>query len=88
MPGDATSLYISGSPGCGKTALVNSVIATAVLDENKVKVLSVNCMALKSIDALWERLVDAFGGVKTKARSKAKGHALVELTLKGLKTKW
>ncbi|KAJ7282967.1 hypothetical protein C8J57DRAFT_1219121 [Mycena rebaudengoi] len=53
-----TSLYISGSPGTGKTALVNSVI-------------SINCMALNSVDALWERLVEELGGTSDKKRKTA-----------------
>jgi hypothetical protein len=41
-------LYSSGSPGCMKTALVNSILATsdAELLANNITLVSVNCMAL------------------------------------------
>jgi cell division control protein 6 len=46
---DGTSvLYISGSPGIGKTALVYSILRT--LDVT-VRVVSINCMALDSVNA-------------------------------------
>ncbi|KAH6914486.1 Cdc6B protein [Coprinopsis sp. MPI-PUGE-AT-0042] len=45
-----TSLFISGSPGTGKTALVNSVVGDIAQD--KAMVLFINCMALKTVDAL------------------------------------
>ncbi|KAJ7899034.1 P-loop containing nucleoside triphosphate hydrolase protein [Mycena leptocephala] len=61
-----TSLYISGSPGTGKTALVNSVLRT--LDINQVKVITINCMALNSVDTLWERLIEELGATADKKR--------------------
>ncbi|KAJ7085858.1 P-loop containing nucleoside triphosphate hydrolase protein [Mycena crocata] len=63
---DHTSLYISGSPGTGKTALVNSVLRT--LDTHQVKVITINCMALNSVDSLWERLTEELGGTADKKR--------------------
>ena len=38
-------LYISGSPGTGKTALVNSIIASTKVAED-VKVVLINCMTI------------------------------------------
>ncbi|KAF8210640.1 P-loop containing nucleoside triphosphate hydrolase protein [Mycena galopus ATCC 62051] len=64
-----TSLYISGSPGSGKTALVNSVLCA--LDDNQVKVVTINCMALNSVDSLWERLIEEFGATADKKRKTA-----------------
>ncbi|KAJ7772656.1 P-loop containing nucleoside triphosphate hydrolase protein, partial [Mycena maculata] len=64
-----TSLYISGSPGTGKTALVNSVIRT--LSADQIKVIMINCMALNSVDALWERLIEELGGAADKKRKTA-----------------
>ncbi|KAF7361619.1 hypothetical protein MVEN_00505100 [Mycena venus] len=64
-----TSLYISGSPGTGKTALVNAVLRT--LDVNQVKVITINCMALNSVDTLWERLVEELGATADKKRKTA-----------------
>lgn len=84
-----TSLYISGSPGSGKTALVNSVIRS--LDTN-AKVISINCMALNSLDALWERLLEDLqqdpkrkGTAKSK---KTKARDAVESLLSNCRTKW
>lgn len=82
------SLYVSGSPGCGKTALVNSVLASISEEDSYVRVVSLNCMALNGIDALWERLAEALGTSKTKTRGKAKGRAAVEHVLKHMTTKW
>ncbi|KAJ6587204.1 P-loop containing nucleoside triphosphate hydrolase protein [Mycena vulgaris] len=64
-----TSLYISGSPGTGKTALVNSILRTLGVDH--VKVITINCMALNSVDTLWERLIEELGGPADKKRKTA-----------------
>ncbi|KAJ6498999.1 P-loop containing nucleoside triphosphate hydrolase protein [Mycena sanguinolenta] len=64
-----TGLYISGSPGSGKTALVNSILRT--LDDNHVKVVTINCMALNSVDVLWERLIEELGTTADKKRKTA-----------------
>ncbi|KAJ7497591.1 P-loop containing nucleoside triphosphate hydrolase protein [Mycena latifolia] len=64
-----TSLYISGSPGTGKTALVNSVLRT--LGADQVKIITINCMALNSVDALWERLIEELSGSAEKKRKTA-----------------
>ncbi|THH30928.1 hypothetical protein EUX98_g3253 [Antrodiella citrinella] len=57
-------LYISGSPGTGKTALVNTVLNSMQSDlaVAEVESIAVNCMALNSVEALWIRLVEALGG--------------------------
>lgn len=62
----STSLYISGSPGTGKTALVNSVISQSAIPPT-IRVITINCMALNDIDFLWSRLADEFS---TKAKTK------------------
>ena len=64
-----TSLYISGSPGTGKTVFVNSVISETAIPPT-FKVVTVNCMALNDLDLLWSRLVDEFSSAKAKARKK------------------
>lgn len=59
---DSSALYISGSPGTGKTALVNAVFG-ALADQLKVQgvqILAVNCMALDGVDAVWQRLAEFF----------------------------
>ncbi|KAK7005793.1 AAA domain-containing protein, partial [Favolaschia claudopus] len=63
------SLYISGSPGTGKTALVNSILRG--IDLGNAKVISINCMALNSVDALWERLVEELNPAADKKRKTA-----------------
>ena len=81
-------LYVSGSPGTGKTALVNSIISKLKLNEN-VKVLFLNCMALPSMDALWQRLEDELVDFAPKTRqskrqttkSKLQGRDLVTSVL-------
>ncbi|KAJ7217743.1 P-loop containing nucleoside triphosphate hydrolase protein, partial [Mycena pura] len=87
-----TSLYISGSPGTGKTALVNSILRT--LPVGQVKVIMINCMALNSIDALWERLIEELGANvekknrKTASRTKKlQGRETVDALLAALPNK-
>lgn len=86
---NVSTLYISGSPGTGKTALVNSVLRT--LDAT-VKVVSINCMALNSVDALWDQLLDEFDrgkkGKTTGRGKKMRGKEGVETILSELQTKW
>lgn len=57
---DHTSLYISGSPGTGKTALVNDVLRTARgnFETHGVRATLINCMALKGVDAIWDSLAE------------------------------
>ncbi|KAJ6625869.1 P-loop containing nucleoside triphosphate hydrolase protein [Mycena sp. CBHHK59/15] len=85
-----TSLYISGSPGTGKTALVNSIVRTLSPD---IKVVTINCMALNTVDALWERLIEELGGAPEKKRKtagrvkKVQGRDAVDALLAGLSAK-
>ncbi|KIK67494.1 hypothetical protein GYMLUDRAFT_37626 [Collybiopsis luxurians FD-317 M1] len=62
------SLYISGSPGSGKTALINSVLRSLEDELADVKVITINCVALDDIDALWQRV---FEELDTSKQSKA-----------------
>ena len=64
-----TSLYISGSPGTGKTALVTSTLAT--MKTSDVLTAYINCMGLKDVDVLWSRVLAALGepSVSTKAKT-------------------
>ncbi|GAW07798.1 P-loop containing nucleoside triphosphate hydrolase protein [Lentinula edodes] len=83
------NLYISGAPGCGKTALVNSILNSLELDDTRI--VNVNCMALKNIDALWDFLVDEFDGLLQKKRKsgmkKGNGREAVEALLYGMSTR-
>ncbi|KAI0302555.1 P-loop containing nucleoside triphosphate hydrolase protein [Russula brevipes] len=72
-------LYISGSPGCGKTALVNSILAASEVEllENNVNLVVVNCMALNSLEAVWERLTEELG-FSDKRRGKTRSREVAE----------
>lgn len=89
-----STLYVSGSPGTGKTALVNAVLAAmeAKLQAKGTRVLSVNCMALAGVDAVWQRLADILGsGCKVAGRgkkSKQTPKQVVEKALTASKQKW
>lgn len=89
-PEQAATLYISGLPGTGKTALVNDVIRGMELDT--ARVVMINCMALKDVESLWDRLQEELGdSAKPKGRGrpkKLKGREAVEQTLSASTTKW
>jgi cell division control protein 6 len=82
-------LYISGSPGCGKTALVNSMLTTFRIEllENNIKVVFVNCMALSGLEAVWERLIEELGSPR-KRNGKARNSDIVEKMFAGRTSKW
>ncbi|KAI0743785.1 P-loop containing nucleoside triphosphate hydrolase protein [Daedaleopsis nitida] len=69
----SSALYISGSPGTGKTALVNSVLSALSdqLRDQGVQVMVVNCMALDGIDSVWDRLAELLANGK-KATGRAR----------------
>ncbi|KAG0703233.1 P-loop containing nucleoside triphosphate hydrolase protein [Suillus ampliporus] len=85
-----TSLYISGTPGTGKTALVNSVLRSLEKSEetSDLKVISINCMALTGVDPLWDRLSEELSRTKPSKNgakpSRAKGKQAVEKALSSL----
>jgi cell division control protein 6 len=82
-------LYISGSPGCGKTALVNSILATSEVEllENNINLVSINCMALNGLEAVWERLVEELGS-SDKRKVKTRNCEVVENLLSNGTSKW
>lgn len=86
-----TNLYISGSPGTGKTVLVNALIQSLGSDLNGTKIITVNCMALKNVEALWERLSEEFQGPckrkQSRSTAKGKGKEAVEDILSSLDSK-
>ncbi|KAJ3992489.1 P-loop containing nucleoside triphosphate hydrolase protein [Lentinula boryana] len=80
------SLYISGSPGCGKTALMSSILDSLQLDGTRI--INVNCMALTNFESLWDRLIDEFDGVLQKKRksgiTKGNSREVIESLLSGM----
>lgn len=64
-------LYVSGTPGTGKTALVNSIIASTNV-AGDVKVVFINCMAITGMDALWEKLAGELVAGPVRGRSSGK----------------
>ncbi|EAU91155.1 Cdc6B protein [Coprinopsis cinerea okayama7 len=83
-----TSLFISGSPGTGKTALVNSVVQNIGKDTSIVTVF-VNCMTLKTVDALLNQFADVLRSKQghTSRAKKAKVQNDVNSLLLSLDTK-
>jgi cell division control protein 6 len=72
-----TSLYVSGAPGTGKTALVNEVLSSSfVKDTNltgmSVRVIHINCTALggtkDAFTRVWERCAEELGFSKDSTR--------------------
>lgn len=61
-------LYVSGTPGTGKTALVNSILSNISLD-NDVKTIFLNCMAIPNMDSLWQRLEEELSDVAPRTKS-------------------
>ena len=65
-----TSLYISGSPGTGKTALVNDVLrmSRGNFDAHGIRASLINCMALKGVDAVWDNLAEVLDEDRVEGR--------------------
>ena len=82
-------LYISGTPGTGKTALVNAILGDMKqqLDAAGASVITVNCMAVNDVDALYDKLVDDLNnhsgrgkkGVKTRKPKETSLQAMTRL---------
>jgi len=87
-----SNIFISGSPGTGKTALINTLIRQLSADNpTDLRVISINCMALKTLDSLWERILEELADASPKKRpagKKLKGREAVRSMLDTLKVKW
>ncbi|KAI0674986.1 P-loop containing nucleoside triphosphate hydrolase protein [Trametes maxima] len=82
-----STLYVSGSPGTGKTALINAVLSAmdAQLQSKNALVLSVNCMALDGAEAVWQRLAEVLGcGGKAPGRSRKSKESSKQIVEKAL----
>ncbi|KDQ15196.1 hypothetical protein BOTBODRAFT_54810 [Botryobasidium botryosum FD-172 SS1] len=61
-----TSMYISGAPGTGKTALVTDVLRElAACNEGMIETTYVNCMGIKEVSGVWERVVESIAAEKS-----------------------
>ena len=82
----ASILYISGTPGTGKTALVNSVLdgVKVELEMAQVSVVTVNCMALNDVDALYMRLTEELGKSSILGKKAGRGNKVKETALQAL----
>jgi cell division control protein 6 len=87
-----TTLYISGLPGTGKTALVNSILHDIDAESSPIKVIFINCMALSGIEALWDRLLEQLQtGAKRKVGGRTKqtrARDALDSILSTMTTKW
>lgn len=86
------SLYVSGSPGTGKTALVNDILSKHQESQENVQVLSLNCMAFNDVDALWDKMIEVFGDAhaskSTTKGKKARGREVIVKLLAKTASKW
>ncbi|PWW76256.1 cell division control protein Cdc6 [Tuber magnatum] len=59
-------LYVSGPPGCGKSALLSEVMADLGADQSEtVKTAYVNCMAVKDPKGIYFKLLEEFFAEET-----------------------
>lgn len=85
-----SSLFVSGTPGTGKTALVNSVLAGLECCHD-LRVITINCMALNNVDDLWDCLcenVETSTLVKRTKAVKPKGKRLLDKILASQERRW
>ncbi|XP_064598385.1 cell division control protein 6 homolog [Liolophura sinensis] len=66
--GSSGSLYISGAPGTGKTAVLTTVI-DKIQKKYHCKTVYVNCMTLKDSQAIFSRLASDITGKQTTCRT-------------------
>lgn len=67
-------LYISGSPGTGKSAMLREIIADMEpkakdVSTHTIKVCSINCMSVKEPKAIYAKLVAELKGPRTVAET-------------------
>lgn len=81
-----TSMYVSGSPGTGKTALIASILSS--ITDKTVRTLYINCMGLNDVAVLWERVLSGVGPIGAKAKTSASSLHRLEHILATPDFKW
>ena len=83
---DTSVLYISGSPGTGKTALVNAVLGEMKeqLTAAQASVITINCMAVNDVDALYNKLVEDLSKESIDGKRGARGRKAKETSLRAI----
>ncbi|KZT37544.1 P-loop containing nucleoside triphosphate hydrolase protein [Sistotremastrum suecicum HHB10207 ss-3] len=76
---EGPSLYVSGAPGTGKTALVNDVLSSlAQTGHENLKVVVLNCMGLGELGLgpVWDRVMEEYvdGDKRKRGASKSKNN--------------
>lgn len=67
------ALYISGSPGSGKTALLTHILSRLEgKATGQVRVAFLNCTTVQRGDDIWERIIDELGLGDKKGRGRAR----------------
>lgn len=66
------ALYISGSPGTGKTALLTATLANFSSQNADASVSFVNCTSLRDADAIWDQLAGDLGLFRPTGKGKGK----------------
>ncbi|ORY03274.1 P-loop containing nucleoside triphosphate hydrolase protein [Basidiobolus meristosporus CBS 931.73] len=67
-------LYISGSPGTGKTALLNQLCTEFECEkaEHKVEIIKINCMSISDPRAIYSKLLNEAGAGKASSKDALK----------------
>ncbi|KAH9498132.1 AAA ATPase [Bulinus truncatus] len=66
------SMYISGAPGTGKTAVVSHILDSIKVQHSNVNVAFINCMMLKDSNTVFKQLLDQLGESVTKVKDAMK----------------
>ena len=82
---NAGSLYISGQPGTGKTALLKEVMRKmepeVLKAKHEVKVANINCMAIKDPRFVYQKMLEELGYTANATDKDAAMLALEKLVL-------
>lgn len=59
------SMYVSGCPGTGKTAIVNHVLDQKQADDSRITIVNINCMHLSSPNSIHLQILTQLGITST-----------------------